>query len=89
MNQLNDGRRHNCDNIEATRIAFLVEESDVGQSVPQYLGQTEYTFQADDVGRLIEVVMEKSPGFQAWGFGSVFMDLREKYPDPKPYIPLG
>lgn len=89
MNQLNDGRRHEIDNIEATRIAFLVEESDVGQSVPQYLGQTEYTFQADDVGRLVEVVMEKSPGFQAWGFGSVFADLRKQYPESKPYIPLG
>lgn len=89
MNQLNDGQRHVIDNLEAIRIAFLVEESDVGQSVPQYLGQTDYTFQPDDVGRLVEVVMEKSPGFQAWGFGSVFADLRKQYPDPKPYIPLG
>lgn len=89
MNQLNDGQRHVIDNLEATRIAFLVEEDDVGQTVPSYLGQSDYTFQPDDVGRLVEVVMEKSPGFQAWGFGSVFADLRKQYPDPKPYIPLG
>lgn len=89
MKQLNDGQRHVIDNIEATRIAFLVEESDVSQSVPQYLGQTDYTFQSDDIGRLVEVTMEKSPGFQSWNFGSVFADLRKKYPDPKPYIPLG
>lgn len=88
MNQLNDGQRHTVDNIEASRIAFLVEESDVGTAVPSYLGQSEYTFQPDDVNRLVEVVMEKSPGAMCWYFGSIFKDLRQQYPDPKPYISL-
>lgn len=89
MNQLNDGQRHTVDNIEAIRIAFLVEESDVGNTVPLYLGQTDYTFQPDDVNRLVEVVMEKSAGYQSWYFGSIFSDLRKQYPDSKPYIQVG
>jgi hypothetical protein len=41
------------------------------------------------VGRLLEVVLDVSPGFVSWGFGSVFTDLREKYPDTQPYIEEG
>lgn len=86
MNQLNDGQRHEVDEYPATRIAFLVEETDVGIEQGQYLGQHNYTFEPKDVGRLVEVVMEKSPGFVSWQFGSIFRDLRDKYPDPFPYI---
>lgn len=89
MHQLNEGRRHEVDNLEAQRTAFLVEETDIGTSVPQYLGQSEYVIQPDDVGRLVEVVTEKSPGYMSWVFGSIFKDLREAYPDPKPYVKEG
>lgn len=89
MKQLNEGRRHEVDNIEASRTAFLVEESDVGTSVPQFHGVREYTFMADDVGRLVEVVTDKSPGFMSWGFGSIFKDLRQAHPETKPYVVEG
>lgn len=89
MIQVNEGRRHVVDNVDALRTAFLVETSDVGTGVPQYLGQSGYTFQSDDVGRLVEVITDKSPGFMSWKFGSIFKDLREAYPDPKPYVVLG
>lgn len=89
MNQLNQGQQHFCDNLEALRTAFLVESSDVGLSVPQYLGQREYTFQESDVGRLVEVVTDKSPGFMSWSFGSIFKDLREAYPNKQPYVVEG
>lgn len=74
------------DDVEVKRSAFLVEASDVGKSQAMYLGQTSYTFLEDDVGRLIEVVQNVSPGFISWWFGSSFKDLREQYPDPKPYM---
>lgn len=86
MQQLNDGRRHEVDEYPATRIAFLVDETDVGLSQESYLGQHTYTFKQQDIGRLVEVVMDKSPGFVSWGFGSVFGDLRQQYPDPFPYV---
>ena len=85
MIQINDGQRFVTDPLEATRIAFLVEESDVGTSFGSYLGQQDYTFSKDDVGRLGEIVMEMSPGFVSWRFGSIFCDLRKKYPDKTPY----
>lgn len=86
MQRLNDGRRFTTDEPEVSRIAFLVEASDVGKSQSMYLGQTTYTFLEDDVGRLIEVVKNKSPGFISWRFGSMFNDLVEQYPETKPYI---
>lgn len=86
MNQLNDGRRHEVDAYPATRIAFLVEDADVGLVQESYLGQHNYTFKQQDVGRLVEVIVDKSPGFVSWGFGSVFGDLRQQYPDPFPYV---
>jgi hypothetical protein len=86
MHRLNIGRRTEIDDVEVTRSAFLVEASDVGKAQGMYLGQTSYTFLEDDVGRLIEVVWNKSPGFTSWWFGSSFKDLREQYPDPKPYL---
>ena len=89
MIQVNEGLRHEVDNLDALRTAFLVETSDVGTSVPMYLGQSDYTFQADDVGRLLEVVTDKSPGFMSWAFGSIFKDLREAYPESKPYVREG
>jgi hypothetical protein len=86
MKQLNQGQRFTTDPLEAIRTAFHVEQSDVGLTQGMYLGQHDYTFQADDVGRLVEVVQDMSPGFLSWGFGSVFADLRQQYPDPKPYV---
>lgn len=85
MHQLNDGREHTVDEYPTRRIAFLVEEQDVGLVQDSYLGQESYTFKPEDVGRLLEVVVDKSPGFISWGFSSIFADLREKYPDPFPY----
>ena len=87
MKKIGEPRRHEIDAVEVQRIAFLVEESDVGKTQKMYLGRPEpYQFQPDDVGRLLEVVKNKSPGFMAWGFGSVFADLRKQYPETKPYI---
>ena len=85
MLKLNEGQRYVTDPIEASRTAYLVETSDVGVSQSGYLGQSVYTFQEDDVGRLIEVIRNYSPGFFSWSFGSIFSDLRKQYPDPKPY----
>ena len=86
MKKVGEARRHEIDSIEVQRIAFIVEESDVGKSQKMYLGQQPYTFLADDVGRLLEVVKNVSPGFMSWKFGSIFADLREQYPETKPYI---
>lgn len=86
MTPLNQGRRDVCDPIDVSRVAALVEESDVGSSLPMYLGQSEYTFEQKDVGRLIETVENMSPGFFSWGFGSRFSDLNEQYPNPFPYV---
>ena len=89
MKQLNDGRVYITDHLDMSRIAFLVEETDIGRVEPHYLGQQDYTFQEDDVGRLLEVVLDYSPGFVSWGFGSVFEDLRKQYPETKPYVVEG
>lgn len=86
MKKLGEPRRHEIDAIEVSRIAFLVEESDVGKTQKMYLGQAPYTFLPDDVGRLLEVVKNKSPGFMSWHFGSVFKDLRQQFPETKPYL---
>lgn len=86
MKQLNKGRRFVCDPIEANRTAFIVEESDVGETQDMYLGQDEYTFEPKDVGRLVEVIQNMSPGSMCWWFGSVFSDLRKQYADPFPYV---
>ena len=86
MIPLNQGRRFLTDPVDALRTAALVEESDVGTTMGQYLGQSDYTFVKQDVGRLLEVVQNMSPGFMSWRFGSIFCDLRAKYPDPIPYI---
>lgn len=86
MKKLNSGRQYVTDPPEGKRTAFLVEEADVGKTQKNYLGQGPYTFQADDVGRLVEVIQNMSPGFMSWGFGSMFADLREQFPDPKPYM---
>ena len=86
MKKVGEARRHEVDEEQVQRIAFLVEESDVGKSQKMYLGQEPYTFQPDDVGRLLEVVKHVSPGFMSWKFGSIFQDLRKQYPESKPYI---
>ena len=86
MKRLNEGRRFTTDAIEVSRIAFLVEAGDVGKSQSMYLGQSTYTFETDDVGRLVEVVKNVSPNFVSWRFGSVFSDLAEQFPETKPYI---
>lgn len=86
MKKLNQGRQYITDPPGVKRTAFHVEYSDVGKTQQQYLGQTPYTFQEDDVGRLVEVVVGFTPGFMSWGFSSVFADLRKQYPDPKPYV---
>lgn len=86
MKKLGDARRHVIDDLDVQRISFIVEEGDVGKTQKMYLGQQPYTFQNDDVGRLLEVVKNKSPGFMSWHFGSVFKDLREQHPETKPYI---
>lgn len=85
MKKLNEGQRFVTDPIEAKRTAYLVEVADVGKEVPGYLGQSTYTLTESDVGRLVEVVINYSPGFVSWRFGSIFCDLRKQYPDPKPY----
>lgn len=86
MHQLNDGQRYMTDPLDCLRIACLVEETDVGETFGSYLGQHDYTFEQKDVGRLIEIVQNYSPGFVSWGFGSKFDDLRKQYPNPFPYI---
>lgn len=86
MTPLNQGRRHVADHIDVLRTAALVEAADVGTTMSMYLGQQDYTFELKDVGRLVEVVQNMSPGFFSWGFVSIFADLREKYPDPFPYM---
>ena len=86
MNLLNEGQRFTTDPIEALRTAFLVQEEDVGSTMSQYLGSQDYTFVESDVGRLGELVQNMSPGFVSWRFGSIFTDLRKKYPDPTPYV---
>ena len=85
MNPLNQGRQYVTDHVDVVRTAALVEDTDVGCVFPMYLGQHDYTFEAKDVGRLIEVIQEMSPGSMSWGFGSIFEDLRAQYPDPFPY----
>lgn len=86
MKILHEGRRFVTDPVEAIRISFLVEETDVGTTLENYLGSDEYTFVKDDVGRLAEAVQDMSPNFESWRFGSIFCDLRKQYPDPKPYV---
>jgi hypothetical protein len=86
VKKVSEIRRHEIDDIEVQRTAYLVEPTDVGKVQKMYLGQQPYTFLADDVGRLLEVVKNKSPGFMAWSFGSIFKDLRQEYPETKPYI---
>lgn len=86
MKQVNQGRQYVTDHVDILRTAALVETDDVGSVLPMYLGQHDYTFEAKDVGRLIEVIQNFSPGFMSWGFGSIFSDLRDAYPDPFPYV---
>lgn len=86
MRKVSEARRHEIDDVDVQRIAYVIEASDVGKTQKQYLGKQPYTFLADDVGRLLEVVKNKSPGFMSWGFGSIFADLRKQYPETKPYI---
>lgn len=86
MKRISEPRRHEIDDLEVTRTAYVVEASDVGKSQGNYLGVHRYTFQQDDVGRLLEVIKEKSPGAMSWRFGSVFKDLAAQYPETKPYI---
>lgn len=86
MRRLGEPRRTVTDDVEVKRTAYQVEASDVGKGQSMYLGQAAYQFHEDDVGRLIEVVQNVSPGFTSWWFGSSFEDLREQYPDPKPYM---
>lgn len=86
MKALNQGRQYVTDDPQVRRVAALVEEEDVGCEMPMYLGQQDYTFTKNDVGRLIETVENVSPGFFSWSFGSIFKDLADKYPDPSPYL---
>lgn len=86
MIALNQGRRFTTDPVDASRVAALIEEADVGMEMPMYLGQEDYVFKQEDVGRLIETVENMSPGFFSWHFGSIFDDLRDQYPDPFPYL---
>ena len=86
MQALNQGRQFVTDPPKVRRVAALVEAEDVGSTLPMYLGQSDYTFTKDDVGRLIETVEEMSPGSFSWRFGSIFTDLATQYPDPFPYL---
>lgn len=86
VNALNQGRQYTTDPPQARRVAAVIEQEDVGCTMPMYLGQSDYTFTKDDVGRLIETTENMSPGFFSWKFGSIFDDLRKQYPDPFPYI---
>lgn len=85
MLKLNEGQRYVTDPVDVVRTAYLVQEADVGVSSGGFQGAQTYTFQADDVGRLVEVVRNMSPGFMSWNFGSIFADLRKQYPETKPY----
>lgn len=86
MRKVSDARRFTTDEVEVTRTAFVVEAGDVGKTQKNYLGQSPYTFQEDDVGRLLEVVKNKSPGAMSWRFGSMFNDLTAQFPETKPYL---
>jgi len=86
VKKVSEARRHEVDEPEVQRIAYVVESGDVGKTQGKYLGQGSYTFQQDDVGRLLEVVKNKSPGSMSWRFGSLFSDLTTQYPETKPYI---
>lgn len=86
MIPLNQGRQYITDPSSCSRVAALVEQTDVGSTLPQYLGQQDYTFEQKDIGRLIETVENYSPGFFSWSFGSIFDDLRAQHPDPFPYV---
>lgn len=88
MQQLNDGLRFTTDHVDVKRTAFLVEPEDVGNTIGQYLGQHDYTFEQKDVGRLVEIVQEFSPGYMSWGFGSIFAELNQQHPNTHPYIRL-
>lgn len=85
MKQVNQGK-YVTDHVDVVRTAVLVEQEDVGCILPMYLGQSDYTFEPKDVGRLIETVENMSPGFFSWGFGSIFPELRKQYPNPFPYL---
>ena len=78
--------RLSSDPVDVIRLPVLVETSDVGKTQPNYLGQESYTFLPDDVGRVVEITRNMSPGFTSWRFGSVFKEVRDKYPDHKPYV---
>lgn len=86
MKALNQGRQFTTDGPSVRRVAALVEQEDVDMELPMYLGQQDYVFTQEDVGRLIETTENVSPGFFSWKFGSIFDDLRVKYPDPFPYL---
>lgn len=86
MTPLNEGRQYVTDHVDVRRTAAIIDPEDVGCTMPMYLGQSDYTFEPKDVGRLIETIENMSPGFFSWGFGSIFADLRDKYPDPFPYV---
>lgn len=86
MRAVNEGRQYVTDHVDVQRTAAIVEAEDVGCTMPMYMGQSDYTFEPKDVGRLIETVENMSPGFFSWGFGSIFSDLRTQYPDPFPYL---
>lgn len=86
MKKVSEARRFTTDEPEVKRTAYVVEEQDVGKTQKNYLGQEPYTFQADDVGRVLEVVQNKSPGSMSWRFGSMFNDITATYPESKPYL---
>lgn len=86
MRKVSEPRRFTTDEVEVSRVAYVVEASDIGKTQKNYLGQEPYTFQEDDVGRLLEVVKNKSPGAMSWRFGSMFNDLVAEYPETKPYL---
>lgn len=86
MRRLNEFRQMFTDPPKAQRVAYLVEPTDVGVTQGFYLGQHNYVFVEDDVGRLVEVTKFMSPNSVSWRFGSVFKDLREQYPETKPYL---
>lgn len=86
MQALNQGRQYITDPPQVRRTAAVVEQEDIGSILPMYLGQSEYTFEEKDVGRLIETTENMSPNFFSWKFGSIFTDLANQYPDPFPYL---
>lgn len=89
MRKLNEGERYVTDHVDVVRTAYLVEPIDVGATIDHYHATQKYTFLADDVGRLVEVIRNMSPGSMSWGFGSVFAELRKQYPETKPYVVEG